>query len=200
MMQSQVIRCVVAGGLALCVPPPVLPYHAGQNASTQATPQSPYILASGFPNAREPAAVAYTPALRRAIASEDTRRDGGSRTEARSESNSEFIHIVMSADTVMSETRIAPETPMAMEVVPDRDTRLVGSPRASGAVWVRHDPARRERQILGTEFHGVAIGAFRRDQLCSGCYVVLYRMNRSEDHKRLVAAWAVIPEDVAGWR
>jgi hypothetical protein len=183
-------RLACAAGLAICVD------HAGWTQETPAD-RAPYTLASGFPTVKEPAAAVYTAALRAALVRE-TGRDR--RSQAEPDADGELIHVVMSADTVMTETGIAPDTPMAMEVVPERNTSLVSSRAASRAVWVRHDPSRREPQLRGTEFFGVAVGAFRKDQLCAGCYVVLYRINRSGGNKRLVAAWAVIPENAGTWK
>jgi hypothetical protein len=191
-MRSYAIRYVVAGCLAVyssSTPSAQIP-HVG--ASLQSKARTPYTLASGFPTAKGPAAVVYTPALRR--------DSDESRGDVQSEPDPDLMHAVMSADAVLAETRIDPGTPIAMEIVASRDTRLVGSSAASRAVWVKHDPARREPQLQGTEFFGVAVGAFRRDQLCSGCYLVLYRLNRAEGHKRLVAAWAVVPDGADGWR
>ena len=153
------------------------------------TPAAPYSLASAFPDATQPAAAVYTPAVRSAR-----------QAETGSEPESDFVHIVMSADAVMLETRIEAATPMRMEVVPKLETRLVGSSAGSSAVWVKHDPARREPQLPGTEFCGVAVGAFRKNQLCGGCYVVLFRLDKAGGNKRLVAAWAVIPEGASDWR
>ncbi len=161
---------IVAGCIACCCST-ASAHIAQQDAPRQSTPRAPYTLASGFPTAKGPAAVVYDPP----------------------ESGDGLVHIVMSADAVLAETRIDAGTPIEMEIVGRRDTRLVGSPAASRAVWVKHDPERREPQLQGTEFYGVAVGAFRRDQLCGGCFVVLYRLNRGEGHKRLIAAWAVIP-------
>jgi hypothetical protein len=88
-----------------------------------------------------------------------------------------------------------------MEIIQNRDTRLVGSAAASRAVWVRHDPARRDPKLVGTEFYGVAVGGFRRNQFVQRlCDVVLHRLNKVDGNKRLVAVWAVIPEGASAWR
>ena len=191
-MRSYATRFLVAGYVAVCSSNTPSARLAQPAPTRPSTAQTPYTLASGFPTAKGPAAVVYTPDVRR--------NSGEPREDVQSESDADFIHVVMSADTVMRETRIDAATPMRMEVVQKLETRLVGSSAASSAVWVKHVPARREPQLLGTEFCGVAVGAFRRNQLCGGCYVVLFRLVKAGGNKRLVAAWAVIPEGASDWR
>jgi hypothetical protein len=142
---------------------------------------APYPLASVFDNATYTAAVVYTPAVRIAL---NARRahDAGEPYELAqvdSAARSALVYIVMSAALVIPKEGglVTEADPLQMVVVADRGA--YESPLAQSAVWVSHRPDSREPLVLlGETEQGIVIGAFTRQQLCSDCYVMIFRTRR----------------------
>jgi hypothetical protein len=166
---------------------------------------APYPLLSAFDNATSTAAVVFTPAVRIALNAQRAHHAGEPYDVAQvvSTNASTLLHIVMSASFVAPKGGLVTEKdPVRMVIVKDRNA--YESPLAQSAVWVRHHREGREPLVAaGESEHGIVVGAFSRQQLCSDCYVMVFRVRRDPpegglgSQKQAIVSGAKLGRDLA---
>ena len=163
---------------------------------------TPYSLASVFPNQAEPAALAYTPWVRIAIAARKASDQATTFTveDARQEATSSLVHVVM--NSVRAESGLTDDDAISMQILPRLDTRLIGTAQGQTVDRVTTDPNRREPILAGCSECGVVVGAFKPEHLCGGCYIVVYRLRRDPGGHKIAGFFAAVlpPEGAENWR